>query len=112
MRNAGPWLGDLLPMEKQCGPELMLHAMRGERINKIHAEQDRPPIQRLRVCQRELYLPEEHIYPNICHDEGERAISIRGKMGKGQCYQLEGLSGQSGVLARHHGRIRERSVCL
>ena len=54
----------------------MLHTMRGEGINKIHAEQNWSLIQRLHVRQRELHLPQEPIYSNICHEKRGRAVSI------------------------------------
>ena len=73
------------PTKKHYGPDLMPHATRGEGINKIHAEQNWSLIQRLRVCQRELRLPEEPIYSNICHEKRGRAVSItKGKGGKGK----------------------------
>ena len=67
---------NLSPAKEQHGPEQMLHAKRGEGIDNIHAEQNWSPIRRLRVCQRELRLPKEPIYPNICYVKREkRAVS-------------------------------------
>ena len=75
-RDTGPMLGDLPPTKEQYDPDLMLHVTMGEGINQIHAEQNWSPIQRLRMHQRELRLPEEPMYPNVCHEKGGRAVSI------------------------------------
>ena len=37
MRNVGPSPGNPPPTKEQHGPDLMLHATRGEGIDKIHA---------------------------------------------------------------------------
>ena len=75
MRSAGPTPANLPPAKEQRGPEHMLHAKRGDRIDKIHAEQDWSPICRLCMHQRELHLPEEPIYPNICRGKRKKKSS-------------------------------------
>ena len=72
---------NLPPAKEQCGPELMLHAMGGEWIDKIHAEQNGLPIW-LHMHQRELRLPEEPMYPDICQEREGRAVSIAGSQGE------------------------------
>ena len=64
---------NISPTEEQRGPEKMLHVKRGEGVDKIHVEQNWSPVRRLRMRHRELHLPEEPIYPNICCGKrGER----------------------------------------